>query len=62
MDEVGHAGPATEPEPDDQDPADHKCIDDICTDPPANKFWRHLHRILQRKKERMSWRKFCKLI
>lgn len=50
MDEVGHAGPATEPEPDHQDPPDHKCIDDVCTDPPAHKFRGGLHRILQCKK------------
>lgn len=47
MDKVGHAGPATEPEPNHQDPANHKCVDYEWTNPPADKFRGHLHGILQ---------------
>lgn len=46
VNEVGDAGPSTEPEPDYQDPYYYKHVYGIRPDPPSHVFRRLLHRIL----------------
>lgn len=47
MYEIGHTSPPAKPEPNNQHPNHHECVDNICSDPSPSELRRLLHRILQ---------------